>query len=141
MGKRKKGLAIRGGKPLDTVIGSGTRFEGTMKVGNSACIEGVFKGECFCAGSLTINPSGDVWADLEGQAVYIHGTVHGTVQAEKVQLDRQAGFIGDIYTRMLAIAAGAIFHGRSMPFEEDARDSPDPIAVVPQREVGSEAMR
>ena len=105
---------------LNTIIGRGTLFEGTMQVENSVRIDGIFKGELTCSGALTISQSGEAYAHLEGKDIYINGMVRGTVRAEKVRLDSQARFIGDIHATALSISEGAILHGRcAMEIEED----------------------
>lgn len=119
LGKKDNG-AVAGGQTLNTIIGRGTVFEGTMKVENSVRIDGVFKGELSCSGALTISQSGESYAHLEGKDIYINGIVRGTVRAEKVRLDSQARFVGDIYTSALSVAEGAIFDGScSMDSEEE----------------------
>lgn len=110
LGKKDNGAPV-GGQTLNTIIGRGTLFEGTMKVENSVRIDGVFKGELSCSGSLTISQAGEAYAQLEGKDIYINGVVRGTVRAEKVRLDSQARFIGDIHAGTLAVSEGAIFHG------------------------------
>jgi len=110
LGKKDNGT-VAGGKTLNTIIGRGTIFDGVMKVDNSVRIDGVFKGELSCSGALTISQSGEVYAHLEGRDIYINGIVRGTVRAEKVRLDSQARFIGDVYTGALSISEGAVFHG------------------------------
>ena len=57
LGKKDNG-AVAGGQTLNTIIGRGTVFEGTMKVDNSVRIDGVFKGELSCSGALTISQIG-----------------------------------------------------------------------------------
>ena len=99
------------GQPLNTLIGSGTLFEGTMKVDNSLRIDGNFKAELICSGALTISQSGEAYAQIEGVDVYINGKVKGTVRGEKVRLDSQARLIGDVHTGSLSVSEGAIFHG------------------------------
>ena len=119
LGKKDNGAIAGGGQTLNTIIGRGTLFEGTMKVENSVRIDGVFKGELTCSGALTISQSGEAYAHLEGKDIYINGIVRGTVHAEKVRLDSQARFIGDIYAHALSVSEGAIFHGScSMDIEE-----------------------
>ncbi len=119
LGKKDSG-AVAGGQTLNTIIGRGTIFEGTMKVDNSVRIDGIFKGELSCSGTLTISQSGESYAHLEGKDIYINGIVRGTVRAEKVRLDSQARFVGDISTNALSVAEGAIFHGScSMDSEEE----------------------
>lgn len=119
LGKKDNGAVAGGGQTLNTIIGRGTLFEGTMKVENSVRVDGVFKGELTCSGALTISQSGEAYAHLEGKDIYINGIVRGTVRAEKVRLDSQARFIGDIYATALSVSEGAIFHGScSMDIEE-----------------------
>ena len=119
LGKKENGAVAGGGQTLNTIIGRGTLFEGTMKVENSVRVDGVFKGELTCSGALTISQSGEAYAHLEGKDIYINGIVRGTVRAEKVRLDSQARFIGDIYANALSVSEGAVFHGScSMDIEE-----------------------
>jgi cytoskeletal protein CcmA (bactofilin family) len=110
LGKKDNNTVV-GGQTLNTIIGRGTVFEGTMKVDNSVRIDGVFKGELSCSGSLTISQSGETHAQLEGKEVYINGVVRGTIRAEKVRLDSQAHFVGDIHANSLSVAEGAVLHG------------------------------
>ena len=120
LGKKDNGVIAGGGQTLNTIIGRGTLFEGTMKVENSVRVDGVFKGELTCSGALTVSQSGEAYAHLEGKDIYINGIVRGTVDAEKVRLDSQARFIGDIYANALSVSEGAIFHGScSMDIEEN----------------------
>ena len=120
LGKKDNGVIAGGGQTLNTIIGRGTFFEGTMKVENSVRVAGVFKGELTCSGALAISQSGEAYAHLEGNDIYINGIVRGTVHAEKVRLDSHARFIGDIYANALSVSEGAIFHGScSMDIEEN----------------------
>jgi cytoskeletal protein CcmA (bactofilin family) len=129
LGKKDNG-APAGGQTLNTIIGRGTLFEGTMKVENSVRIDGVFKGELACSGALTISQAGEAYAHLEGKDIYINGIVRGTVRAEKVRLDSQARFIGDIYANALSVSEGAVFHGScSMEIDDEEREGQKPGAV------------
>lgn len=120
LGKKDSGTVV-GGQQLNTIIGRNTVFEGTMKVDNSVRIDGVFKGELSCSGSLTISQSGETHAQLEGKEIYINGVVRGSIRADKVRLDSQAHFIGDIHTKALSVAEGAVLHGScGMDAEGDA---------------------
>ena len=122
LGKKDNGAPV-GGQTLNTIIGRGTLFEGTMKVENSVRIDGVFKGELSCSGSLTISQAGEAYAQLEGKDIYVNGVVRGTVRAEKVRLDSQARFIGDIHAGALTVTEGAIFHGNcSMEIGDEGQD-------------------
>ena len=109
---KKKGAAAAGnGQALNTIIGRGSCFEGKLTVENSVRIDGVFKGELACTGELTISQSGEVDADLQCKDAYIDGLVSGSVRADKVRLDTQSRFTGDVFTDSFSVAEGAIFHG------------------------------
>jgi len=116
-------------RTLDTMLGPGSFFEGTLKAEKSVRIEGTFKGELFCSGSLILTASSRVEARIEGMDVYLNGIVRGPVCAERVKLDRKARLTGDLHTQTLSIVEGAIFHGHSQPLEEKAddqsRDTPE----------------
>ena len=123
LGKKENGNVSAGGQTLNTIIGRGTLFEGTMQVENSVRVDGTFKGELTCSGVLTISQSGEAYAQLEGKDIYINGVVRGTVRAEKVSLDSQARFVGDIHARTLSVSEGAVFHGSSsMEVEEEGKE-------------------
>jgi cytoskeletal protein CcmA (bactofilin family) len=124
LGKKANG-AVGGGQTLNTIIGRGTVFEGVMKVDNSVRIDGVFKGELSCSGTLTISQSGEAYAHLEGKDIYVNGVVRGTVRADKVRLDNQARFIGDVYTNALSVSEGAVFHGSCAMETADEVKDPD----------------
>jgi len=127
LGKKDSAAVNGGGQTLNTIIGRGTVFEGVMKVDNSVRIDGVFKGELTCSGTLTISQSGEAYAHLEGRDIYVNGIVRGTVRAEKVRLDSQARFIGDVYASALSVSEGAVFHG-SCSMESAASEVEDSTA-------------
>jgi cytoskeletal protein CcmA (bactofilin family) len=113
-----------GGETLNTIVGRGTLFEGVMKVDNSVRIDGTFKGELSCSGTLTVGQSGEAHAQLEGRDIYINGTVHGNVRGDKVRLDSQARVVGDICSNALTISEGAVFQGNcSMEMELEAGEA------------------
>ena len=70
LGKKENGTVSSGGQTLNTIIGRGTLFEGTMQVENSVRVDGTFKGELTCSGALTISQSGEAYAQLEGKDIY-----------------------------------------------------------------------
>lgn len=94
-----------------TIISQNTHFEGTLEKGHNILINGVFKGALSCSEEVTINPSGEVYALIEGKDISINGMVDGTVRAERVRLASQARFSGEIYTDALQILEGAVFRG------------------------------
>ena len=127
LSNKKKGASTSSnGQALNTIIGRGSCFEGKLTVDNSVRIDGVFKGELTCSGELTISQSGEADATLlQCKEAYIDGSVNGTVRADKVRLDTQSRFTGEVYTDSFTVAEGAIFHGScSMENHEKKSESP-----------------
>ena len=112
-----------GGETLNTIVGRGTLFEGVMKVDNSVRIDGTFKGELSCSGTLTIGQSGEAHAQLEGRDIYINGLVHGNLRGDKVRLDSHARVVGDINSHSLSISEGAVFQGNCSMEVDDAGET------------------
>ena len=139
LSNKKKGASTSSsssGQALNTIIGRGSHFEGKLTVDNSVRIDGVFKGELICSGELTISQSGEADATLmQCKDAYIDGVVNGTVRADKVRLDTQSRFTGEVYTDSFTVAEGAIFHG-SCSMENHQKKSqsagtPDGAAAKP----------
>ncbi len=123
--KNRSASTSSSGQALNTIIGRGSCFEGKLTVDNSVRIDGVFKGELACTGELTISQSGEAEADLQCKDAYIDGVVSGTVRADKVRLDTQSRFTGEVYTDSFTVSEGAIFHGScSMENHEKKSESP-----------------
>ncbi len=138
LSNKKKGSSTASGQALNTIIGRGSSFEGKLTVDNSVRIDGVFKGELVCTGELTISQSGEANATLiQCKDAYIDGVVNGTVRADKVRLDTQSRFTGEVYTDSFTVAEGSIFHGScSMENHEkksqsSATGAPDGAAAKP----------
>ena len=133
LSNKKKGASTSNGQALNTIIGRGSHFEGKLTVENSVRIDGVFKGELACTGELTISQSGEADATLiQCKDAYINGVVNGTVRADKVRLDTQARFTGEVYTDSFTVTEGAIFHGScSMENHQKSPASQDGAAAKP----------
>ena len=133
LSNKKKGASTSSssGQALNTIIGRGSRFEGKLTVDNSVRIDGVFKGELTCSGELTISQSGEADATLmQCKDAYIDGVVNGTVRADKVRLDTQSRFTGEVYTDSFTVAEGAIFHG-SCSMENHQKSQSPPATGAP----------
>ena len=134
LSNKKKGASTSSsGQALNTIIGRGSRFEGKLTVDNSVRIDGAFKGELICSGEMTISQSGEADATLmQCKDAYIDGVVNGTVRADKVRLDTQSRFTGEVYTDSFTVAEGAIFHGScSMENHQQSQPPQDGAAAKP----------
>ena len=97
-----------------TLIRNGVKIEGKITSSGSIRVDGEIKGDIFSNSNVTIGETGKVNGQISAEAITIGGTVTGAVKAKgKLLLDSKANLKGDIYTKNLAIEAGAKFDGNS----------------------------
>jgi len=112
---------------LDTIVGNGTIFEGTVTSRESICIEGTVRGKVVCEGSVIVGPRGRVDADIYAETVLLGGEVNGNIVSKtKLEITTNGKLRGDIKTGSLIIAEGVLFEGKcQMITEEHTIDRPE----------------
>jgi cytoskeletal protein CcmA (bactofilin family) len=99
---------------LDTIIGKGTRIEGTIKVEGATRVDGYISGKLESNDVVTIGPDGEVKAEVRAKSIIVGGKVEGNLEAtEKIELQSKAELHGDLISKSLLVEHGAIFHGTS----------------------------
>jgi cytoskeletal protein CcmA (bactofilin family) len=108
---KKNSLDVSSDK-VNTVIGKGTIFQGTM-VGNGLIrIDGEAKGDIKNKGDVIIGESGTVAVDLKARNVTIAGHFEGSIEAEgRLELKKTSTAIGKFKVNGLLIEEGAIVSG------------------------------
>lgn len=87
----------------------------------SITLAGQVKGNLAAQGDVSLPADSRLDGNIEGQNVHVGGVVSGNVVGRgTVELGSRARVEGDIHSNRLAIAAGAVFMGRSM-MGDDAR--------------------
>ncbi len=100
---------------VDTIIGQGVSFEGTLVSKEGMRIDGNVKGRIECESTLMISTSGRVQAEIICENAFIAGEVKGTVVGKRViQISQSGKIIGDITTAGLIMEPGAIFDGNCL---------------------------
>ncbi|MBN1128872.1 MAG: polymer-forming cytoskeletal protein [Chitinispirillaceae bacterium] len=101
----------RGSAPVaeKTIIGEHISIEGTIRADEDMIIEGTVKGSIEVkAHQLTVGSKGKVEADIDADSVVIGGRLVGNVTAKnKVQVNKNADFSGQIKARRIAVEDGA----------------------------------
>jgi cytoskeletal protein CcmA (bactofilin family) len=98
---------------MNTIIGKGTKIEGTMDVAQSLRIDGSFKGSLNTSDTLIVGSTGElIEVMLKVKNAIIGGVVKGTVTAlNKVTLESTSRLEGDLTAKLLIIEEGALFTG------------------------------
>ncbi|PIW69375.1 MAG: cell shape determination protein CcmA [Ignavibacteriales bacterium CG12_big_fil_rev_8_21_14_0_65_30_8] len=85
-----------------------------MKCNGNIRVDGAIHGDIDAVGNITIGSSGKVKGEITAKDITIGGKVDGIVRAEnKVVLEAKSMLRGELNTKILVIAEGAIFDGTS----------------------------
>ncbi len=97
---------------VNTVIGKGTFFKGTIKTNGIVRVDGEMEGDIITQGDVIIGESGKVKVEIKAANVAIAGSVEGNIDAEgKMELRDTGALVGDVKAYHLAIDDGALFKG------------------------------
>ena len=98
---------------MNTIIGKGTRIEGSMEVTQSLRIDGSFKGTLTTSDTLIVGSTGELLdVTLKVKNAIIGGIIKGNVIAQnKVTLESTSRLEGDLSAKLLIIEEGALFSG------------------------------
>ncbi len=104
----------KGDTRLGTIIGKGTKIEGTINIEGATRIDGTVNGKLIANDIVTVGSTGVVKAEIRARSIVIGGRVEGNlVASEKVELQAKSELVGDITSKSLLVEHGAIFHGNS----------------------------
>jgi cytoskeletal protein CcmA (bactofilin family) len=99
---------------LETIIGKGTKIDGTMKIEGSTRIDGIVMGKLESNDLVTIGPEGSVKAEVKAKSIIVGGRVEGNLEAtEKIELQSKSELMGNLISKSLLVEHGAIFHGNA----------------------------
>ncbi len=97
---------------VDTIIGSGTSFDGKLTAKGTLRIDGRVDGEVEVEGNIFLGENSVINADIACNNLTVAGEVNGTVTlAGKLHIARTGKVIGDISVGNLIISDGAVFKG------------------------------
>ena len=115
---RSKGPSPDDVQPVNTVIGIGSNFRGTLMVSGTLRIEGEFEGDILNCERLEIGEHGVMRADIEVRDALVQGRVHGNIRALGVlEMKTGARVEGDIAAMTVTMEPGVHFTGRCTMLE------------------------
>lgn len=109
MGKKADGYVA---SRVNSVIGKGTEFEGTIRTKETVRVEGLVKGNVISEGTLIIGNGGVVDGRIETVKIFIGGEARGDIYATGcVEVNAGGRVFGNIHTKNLIVDETAIFEG------------------------------
>ncbi|MBI2912122.1 MAG: polymer-forming cytoskeletal protein [Chloroflexi bacterium] len=120
---KKVGLWMRqggSGNQVETVLGSTTSFQGTIRSDNTVRVFGVVHGDIEAA-TLVIGKSAQVMANVVAHNVQVAGAIRGNITAVGgIEILAGGQVCGDVHSPSLVVEAGALFMGQSVMNGPDA---------------------
>lgn len=97
---------------VETIVGPSVKVEGDFVSQGNVVIEGTVMGSVKTDKNLRVEEGAHIDANVEAQNVRIAGEVKGNVIVSGLlELTESAVVLGDVHTKTLVVAAGAIMHG------------------------------
>jgi len=101
----------KGGK-IETVLGPGVHYKGTITGAGGVRIEGSFDGTITLKGPLVVAEGAKVTAEIQAGAVSVGGSVKGNITSGKVEILATGRVWGDLVTAAFATEEGAFLRGQ-----------------------------
>jgi cytoskeletal protein CcmA (bactofilin family) len=106
---------------MDTLIGKGTSFEGTVNAEGTIRLDGKIHGGLNITGNLIVGEEGAVKGNIKAENAFIAGVVEGNVIAtSQLHITHTAKLIGDITVKNVIIDEGAVFVGNCKIITDNA---------------------
>lgn len=100
-------------KDLETLIGASVKVEGNFVGAGDVVVEGHVAGTLKTSKNLRVGQAAVVKADVEAANIWVAGEIRGQVKcAGKIELAPTAKIFGNVDTQSIAVAHGAILHGK-----------------------------
>ena len=141
-GSDKKSGAPRPAVQVDTLIGASTVIKGDISFTGGLNIAGRVFGAIVAENGgnalLVLSENGSIEGEVRAPHVVIHGAIKGDIVAsEHIQLAAQARVTGNIYYKLLEMAAGAQVNGQIVREEEPRKSLPKPTGDTPAEPVAT----
>lgn len=98
---------------VDSILGSGVAWQGTLTGTGGIRIDGAFDGEIALRGLVVIGEQGRVTSDhIRAATVIVAGSLKGDITAGKVEITRTGRVWGDVVTTSFSTEEGAFLRGK-----------------------------
>ena len=127
-GSKKAAVSFTG--EIETIIGKGTVFTGTVNGKGAIRVDGQLDGDLQTSGDLMVGESAQIKAQVKARSAIVGGVIYGNMEIqEKLELLPTAQLHGDIKVGALIIGEGAVF--------KEACQMNQNAATVPSKEAKS----
>lgn len=98
---------------IDTIIGPGTKFEGSIEAIGIVRVDGEFNGNIVTKGDVIVGENGRVDGTISARNMVVSGSSEANLNCyEKLEIRSQGRVSGDITVKSIIIEENAIFNGK-----------------------------
>ena len=98
-----------------TVVGQGSRIEGSVRASGRVQIDGCIEGKLEVDGDVSIGPTGAIVGEVIADEIAVGGRVEGKLSARKHLYVAATGSVqGEICYGSLQVERGAVLDGRTL---------------------------
>jgi cytoskeletal protein CcmA (bactofilin family) len=113
-------------------IGKAVKVVGQIYSKEDLCVDGDLEGTVEALEhKLTIGPNGTVHADVKAREVAVLGSLQGDVEADKIEIRKDAKLVGNIKTARIFIEDGAYFKGGIDVVKAEPKAAPEAQQSAP----------
>jgi cytoskeletal protein CcmA (bactofilin family) len=106
---------------METLIGTESHFQGTVRSKGSIRVDGRVEGG-VSADSVFIGETGEIQGDITAKTIVVGGKVTGNIIASTtLELQARSQVYGDLRTAQLIISEGAVFEGNCVMTTEKTK--------------------
>ena len=118
---------------LNGFLDSGSRLVGDLRFDDTFRVDGRFEGKIHSSGRLVVGDAGEIEGEVRVAHVHVAGTIRGTVaDAEKVEIVASGKIYGELRTRSLIMADGAVLEGSCSMDESTSKTEPSLVETPPK---------
>ena len=115
-----------GRRDVETVIGSTVKVDGNFVGAGDVIVQGHVSGTLKTSKNLQIGPGAIIKADVEAANILVAGEIRGHVKCTgKVEVAATGKVYGNVDTQTIAIAHGAVLHGKVTMGTQDQPVKPE----------------
>ncbi len=105
-----------------SVIGGRIAVKGKISGSGSLIVMGNLEGEIDLDGELVVSPPAKLRGQVRAKAIAVAGAIEGQIAAEeKIHLEKNAVFSGELHTGRISIAEGAVLNASVVMNQEAVR--------------------
>lgn len=124
-----------GNNEVETVIGPSVKVEGDFAAAGNVVVEGAVNGNLKTDQHLRVGERAKIAANVNAGSALVAGEILGDITVrEHLEITSTGKIFGDIRTKVLAVAAGAVLNGKTQVGEEARPGKSEAVTAKPARE-------